>query len=408
MRNPFLRDKVAAATLRPESELLLACAGVCVGSCPPERPRTLLAEGIDWELLVQAGLRHRILPLLYRGLETTCPEAVPRATLDRLRQRVHATALRNLFLTGQLLKLLRLFARHDIRAIPFKGPALAAAAYGDVSLREFNDLDIFLREDDIPRAKQLLRAERYEEQPQFEAEYECAFLSADGGYHVDLHWGFIPPYIAFPLGPLRLWEQAGSVVLAGTPVAAFRPEALLLILCLHGAKHCWQRLKWICDIAGLIRLHPAMDWDQILAWAARMGRTRVLSLGLLLAGDLLGTSLPDPVLRRAKPDPAVKYLAAEVRKWLFPEVGGGDHSGNPTGLQCELFLLTASERLRDRVRHAAHLARIPSYRRAWQRIPLTASLSVVYSLLRPVWRVGKAGLRLLRPRSSTHVGGAGG
>jgi hypothetical protein len=42
--------------------------------------------------------------------------------------------------------------------VPFKGPALAVQAYGDLSLRQYDDLDLLIHEADVPRAYQLLIA----------------------------------------------------------------------------------------------------------------------------------------------------------------------------------------------------------------------------------------------------------
>src|SRR3712207_8653927 len=38
----------------------------------------------------------------------------------------------------------------------------------------------------------------------------------------------------------------------------------LLILCVHGTKHIWGRLSWICDVAELLRTQPDMDWEYVL------------------------------------------------------------------------------------------------------------------------------------------------
>ena len=53
----------------------------------------------------------------------------------------------------------------------------------------------------------------------------------------------------------RLWERVGRVPLGGNSVPSFAPEDMLLILCVYGSKHTWGRLKWVCDIAELIRVH---------------------------------------------------------------------------------------------------------------------------------------------------------
>jgi hypothetical protein len=58
----------------------------------------------------------------------------------------------------QLLQTLELLRESGIQTVPFKGPALAVQAYGDLSLRQYDDLDLLIHEADVPRAYQLLIA----------------------------------------------------------------------------------------------------------------------------------------------------------------------------------------------------------------------------------------------------------
>ncbi len=89
-------------------------------------------------------------------------------------------------------------------------------------------------------------------------------------------------------------------------------EDLLLILCVHGAKHRWDRLGWICDIAELIDSHRDLDWGRIIVQASRLGSGRILFLGLLLAQNLLGARLPDDILRRSEAEPQIQALVKQI------------------------------------------------------------------------------------------------
>ena len=62
------------------------------------------------------------MPLLYRTLNSTCRDAVPKPTLEELREHFYANAGRNLFLAKELIKVLHLFDAQEISAIPYKGP----------------------------------------------------------------------------------------------------------------------------------------------------------------------------------------------------------------------------------------------------------------------------------------------
>ena len=164
---PKLSAKHDATHTHPEAELLLWCARTCINS-EAEQIKALLKENINWDYLLRTALWHGVAALLYCSLNATCPEAVPKAILDQLRDYFHNLARRNLFLTRELLKLLNLFQAHEIPAIPYKGPVLAASAYGNLALRQFCDLDILIHKQDALRVKSLLLNQGYrlsQEQP---------------------------------------------------------------------------------------------------------------------------------------------------------------------------------------------------------------------------------------------------
>ena len=121
------------------------------------------------------------------------------------------------------------------------------------------------------------------------------------------------------------------------------PDCLLLLLCSHGAQHRWWQLKWVCDIAELLRQHPGLDWERVSLLAARSGNSRVLHLGLLLAHDLLAGDVPADVVQLARADRVVTALAAEVIASLGVAL-------DPAAVQLELlaFNMRVKERLSDR------------------------------------------------------------
>src|SRR5207249_1603604 len=121
----------------PGAELLSCYARMCMDSERAERIGVLLQQDIDWAYLFLMARSHGMMPLLYWHLNATCPDAVPAASMDYLRDYFHENARRNLYFTGELCSILKLFEEHGIPAIPFKGPALAFCFYGNLALREF-------------------------------------------------------------------------------------------------------------------------------------------------------------------------------------------------------------------------------------------------------------------------------
>ncbi len=302
------------------------CARIHPDAATAARIRVLVGEDLDWERLLDAAPLHGIEPLLYWSLNTTCPEAVPKAVLRRLRRHFYANAGRTLFLTGELLKLLQALQAHGIPAIPFKGPTLAAAAYGNLALRQAGDLDILIHQRDLTRAEDLFTGNGYRRRAapaglrkailQKAVLWEADFVH-DAGSAIDLHWGLLPKYFAFPVSLERCWARCQAVTLSGAIVATLAPEDLLLFLCLHGAKHHWERLQWVCDIAGLVRAYPGLAWDRLMDEAAAIGARRMLLLGLFLAADLLGACLPEMVRRSIAHDRTIPVLSAQVQERLF-------------------------------------------------------------------------------------------
>ena len=286
----------------------------------------LLQQSIDWDALLQLSLRHRLMPLLYRQLKAVPAEIVPAGFMERLRDYFYLNAARNHLLTEELCRVLQLFETVGIRAVPYKGPLLAVNLYGDVSQRQFNDLDIMVRREDVLKAFALLRkhgfrAERELTEGQTAAllkiECEQMFLRDEGGIYLDLHWGFVPGYFPFRLDTESIWRRLTTSSLQERQVPSFSQEDLLLILSINAGKELWAELGGLCDIASLIRISPSLDWEKVSSEAKRAGAHRMLSVSLRLAHELLGAGVPERLVQSLSADKEVESLAVTVRQQLF-------------------------------------------------------------------------------------------
>ena len=126
----------------------------------------MLGGGFDLPALEALAVRHNVTALLYRRLKQVPAALIPAGLMQRLHDLYFASALRGHRMTGLLLQTLDLLQESGIQAVPFKGPALAVQAYGDLSLRQYDDLDLLIHEADVPRAYSLLVANGY--QPPFQ------------------------------------------------------------------------------------------------------------------------------------------------------------------------------------------------------------------------------------------------
>jgi len=387
---------------RPEAELLLCCARAIRSPEVADRLRDLVHESMDWQYLLRMAHRHGLAPLLYWHLDAACPEAVPKDDFTHLREHFRTNSLHNLFLTGELLRILNAFELRGIPAVPYRGPALAASIYGNLALREFVDLDILVHRHDVFEAEDLLASLGYrspfrlahaQKLAYLQSEIEHGFVRNDGKSFVDLHWEVTARYLSFPFDIERLWERVGRVPLGGNSVPSFAPEDMLLILCVHGSKHTWGRLKWVCDIAELIRVHQDMKWEQIMTQASALGGERMMLLSIFLANELLGAPLPATVSQRVRVDPAVKVLAGRITERLFQE----DDSLTEflEGSSFDPLYLKMRERLSDKIHYC--FGRLTTRRISdWELVPLPRFLNSLYYALRIVRLSGKYGRRALR------------
>jgi hypothetical protein len=384
------------AALRPEAELLVLSAQLNSSDEDADSARALVQSKCDWSYLLQAAQDHGVMPLLYRHLLSVRP-SIPEEMLKRLHDEVVANTQSNLALTRELFELLDRFEAHEVRAIPYKGPALATSAYGDVAFRQFVDLDLIVHKRDVLRVKELLVTRGW--QPEFELNgaQEAAFLDLyydygfrnEQGVLIEIHWELTEGYFNFPIDVERLWDRLVPVTIAGRRVMTLSPEDSLLIVCVHSSKHLWSRLGWISDVARLIESHCEMNWPAVIDHAARLGSKRMLSLGLFLAAELLGALVPEQVRKTLHSDSTVGALAADVVKRLFEE------RTNPPGiLEGALLHLRMRERLRDRTRYLLRLGLMTTVGDL-TAIRIPRRLFFLYYPLRPLRLAAKYGRRLL-------------
>ena len=252
---------VSLESVRPEKKLLVYCARTRMTPALLAEIRGLLALPLDWDYILLEGAENSILPLLDRNLRAAGADLPPAALIARLQGAIRQNTIRCLILTAELAKILGLFASAKILAIPYKGPVVAAQAYGDVALREFEDLDIILRQRDLPQAHEILTSLGYGAKfPWIHAESaKSSFVPGEYNYRdlsrqimVELHTERTLRH--FPQVPdiAELAKTLVPVNLAGQEVWTFTPEVTLLMLCIHGSKDFWERLSWIVDVSEKI------------------------------------------------------------------------------------------------------------------------------------------------------------
>jgi hypothetical protein len=376
-------------SLSPEREMLLCCATTVLNEERQNRIKALLEAGLDWGCLLKEAARHGVIPLLYANLNACFPEAVPEPFANILQEHFRKNMISNLLLTSEMCSILNLLEAHDIPAIPFKGPTLAVAAYNDLALREFRDIDLLVHKADVSKAKAVLRTRGYACNLYLNQAQEIAYLKSENEYgfkgsiYLELQWNIVPRNHSFEINDGELWQHLDYVNIEGIRIAMPSAEDTLLLLCAHGSKQYWKRLSWISDVSELIRARPDLDWDRVFERAKNLGGERMLSIGLLLASSLLGASLPCAVIERISRDRIARTLCERACKQLFSE-----SESLYSAVKCSLFYIKARERLSDKARCYLRMALSPTVNDL-RFLSLPPSLHFFYYPLRPIRLLGK-------------------
>jgi hypothetical protein len=339
-----------------------------IDSDTAEQINALLKERLDWDTLLHLAFQHDVVPFLYRILESVPASAIPAAVRANLKRQMQVDIQGNLSLTKELLRVKTLFDQERIAMIPYKGPVLAAAVYRDLAARPFTDLDILIHADDIPRAVDLLTSYGYQiVRPKSLTQarkslqalwlrqlvkrspwaYQIVLWHPDLETMVEIHWRVMSKYI-FSSNAEQLWENLQPISLAGSSLPSLSPENLLWFLCVHSSKHQWERLRWLCDIAELIRTYPQLNWKVVTQQAIHLNVERRLYIGLLLANRLLGAALPAAIEEKINQSPQLKILAQHVVDGLFEKSKQANRFLDIPELR---FQLNSMDRLTDRFRY---------------------------------------------------------
>ena len=222
-----------------------------------QSPQTLAAD-TNWDEVVLAGRRHKILPLLYYGALQCGAELPPEA-----KQTMEMETFRRVMVSqNQQYAMEQLFAAFDeagIAYMPLKG-ALLLHMYPKAEMRNMGDADVLIRMEQYDRIREMLPALGYTERK--ESDHEFVWHSFV--LWLELHKRLIPSYnkdyFAYYGDGWQLAKvQKGSRY-------EMTDEDQMIYLFTHFAKHYRDGgigLKFMTDLWVYRRCKPDLDEDYI-------------------------------------------------------------------------------------------------------------------------------------------------
>jgi hypothetical protein len=247
-----------------------------------------------WEEWRRAGGRdldtadpgsHRLLPLVYRNLESVLEDR----DSGRLRGIYRRSWASNQFAVRAGGRAMRALAEAGVETLVLKGGALLDSAYHDLGARPMGDLDVAVPAKSVGRAVEVLLDAGLapsDDDPDalHRVRHSQPFKDPDG-YELDLH----RDVLWRPGLEGELWEASLPAVFAGVQTRRLCAADQVLHVCVHGAP--WNPaspVRWAADAAKVIQNQAEeLDWDRLtrLAIEARLVPPLLDALSFL-AGQL--------------------------------------------------------------------------------------------------------------------------
>ena len=349
--------------LETEEQVLLSCARAKLDEREVHQLSKLLSSSLNWERLLTLAQHHGVTPLLFKHfLQTPHFPHVPSEVKKILKQFFRKHVLFSQMLSKELGRLVQSFETEKIPVIPIKGPSLAVMAYGALELRTFSDLDILMKNRDIPRARALLLDQGYRDLTKSQKTTDIVsteqtscryhtFVDKTGMIGLDIQSKIEGGQFSFQIDHEEFWKDLHKVIVSGNSVPSLPETKVLLVLCIHGSKHLWCHLKWVCDVAEMLRSSHQLDMEKTLHLSNTYQCKTMLLLGLNLAYVLFSVSLPKQLHQEIQNCSRISSLTNQVLLRLFPR-----DRPNPSLLPPAALFLNMIDRPWDRWRYWLSLA----------------------------------------------------
>lgn len=264
--------------------------GLVATSASIRQGNVSVPEGVDWTSLCAVTHRCRIAPVIYQCLRRASLP-LPPDVMTWFRVQYYDTVARNLAFMNDLQELLGWLADADVPVIVLKGPALAHFGLG--MARNFNDLDILIREADLGCVDSVLRRHGYSVWPgpphDFHKTYTRSTVSGRRALEVHFSISDRPrPYCPDIAG---IWDRSLVTSIFDLPVRVPELSDHLLLTIMQLPHHHWS-MRLVVDVWQI-----ALRWGDGVDWRVFLERARAWHMGALVRSTLhaLGTVFGVPV-----------------------------------------------------------------------------------------------------------------
>ncbi|MDD2764288.1 MAG: nucleotidyltransferase family protein [Opitutaceae bacterium] len=388
--------------LSPEFRLLAACSWLPPAPWDRDQSRLIAAlcgNPINWTTFQNLIDRHRVPILVHANLAKYGGSSIPAEPWKSIQARARKASALSLLQAAELVRLSRVFREAGIDLLPLKGTTLSLRLYGELTVRSLRDLDLLVRTEDFDRAERLLFEQGYRRIiPDFEPTermktvlrsltHHYNYVHGSRNTRVELHWRFHD----WSQDQLQqLWIHSRDLQWRGTDLRHIEDGILFLLLCEHGTKHMWFRMKWLSDVAMLMIREGPQTREDLAGLVSERRLEGSVAQTLLLVHWLYGIVPPEWMRALTTQDDRAVDLASTALEAILSPREGQD----PNPIRGHLRIWRYLRNQGKAPSPAAYLRGIALNPNDASLVPLPDSLFWFYYVLRPIlwiWRRRRLG-----------------
>lgn len=283
--------------MNKENAFLIYCSRINLDSDIKNKLHDLSSSGLDWDALVKKAMRQGVAQFLYWHLSKIEEiwSAIPFELRDSLKNFYYGVLSRNWRMQLLLKGIISELDNAEIPAIVLKGPSLLETVYKNIGLRPMSDVDLLVKNEDLPKIKLVLHKLGYQKPKKLDQDSLEKFggeihLSKSDGLFLDIHSN-LSQYERMK-GVFKIDKDIWSHSIAHRnqqlEFQMLDPAHLIIHLCIHHSMaHSFVGLFRFCDLReAIFAFKKEIDWDDFIAKAKLYKVKTLLFYSLMITQEL--------------------------------------------------------------------------------------------------------------------------
>jgi hypothetical protein len=270
----------------------------------------------SWILINNLAESYNLISLLYFKLyNNNLIKSLPPDILRGFQNDFNDASRNALKRHFEIKSILKLLSKSNVEAILLKGIYIAGAYYENSATRPMCDIDLLIKQEDIQKTVNILKAAGYTAETQGKGSNSQDFinnldslrkftkhvaeLKTPKGIPLEIHFAldYDNENSKTNIDIEKIWDTKEPAQVYGTTSYGMKTELLLLYLCINIAEDCFkQKILQLYDIF-LIISKIKIKWDFLITQAKEWNCQKALHAVLVAEYKLFNLKIPDPIFR---------------------------------------------------------------------------------------------------------------